>query len=143
MEINNPVFLVEDNQVDAMSVERAFKKLKIRNYLYRAENGVDALAMLRGEDGFEALDPVPGIILLDLNMPKMGGIEFLLELRNERRFDTTEVIVLTTSNWYNDKIRTFDLGISGYLVKPVKDSNLYAATLTIRKDYWLYEPATE
>ena len=132
----NPILLVEDDAVDKLSVQRAFKKLHILNKLYIAENGVEALKMLRG-DGMAKLDPTPQIILLDLNMPIMGGIEFLLQMRDDPELHSIEVIVLTTSNWYNDKIKAFDLGISGYIVKPVTQSNLIMAIQTTQEAYWL------
>jgi CheY-like chemotaxis protein len=72
---------VEDDAVDAMVIERALKKIELNYVLYQAKNGIDALDMLRGVNGKEKIQPVPKIILLDLNMPKMNGIEFLKELR--------------------------------------------------------------
>lgn len=138
--MTNPILLVEDSDVDVMSVKRAFRQLKIKNSLHIATDGYEGLDMLSGDS---PLDPIPQIILLDLNMPKMGGIEFLLELRQHERFQNIDVVVLTTSNWYNDKIRTFDLGISAYLVKPVKQANLYATILTVNRNYWLMEKTPE
>src|SRR3569832_1899639 len=76
------VLLVEDDDVDAMSVTRAFKKLKVVNPLHRAENGLQALNKLRGAQGEQKLTPLPKIIMLDINMPRMNGLEFLHELRN-------------------------------------------------------------
>ena len=135
----NPILLVEDNEVDVITVQRAFKKLNIQNKIYVVQDGVEALRLLQGYKETPPLRPIPSIILLDLNMPRMGGIEFLLELQNHDFQQQIEVIVLTTSNWYNDKIKAFDLGIAGYLVKPVKQENLRAIIRTIRPDYWLLD----
>ena len=134
MSSDNPILVVEDNQVDVISLRRAFRKLNIVNPLQVALDGVDALTTLR-----TSLEPPPKIIFLDLNMPRMGGIEFLLELRSEVRFDDVEVIILTTSNWYNDKIKAFDLGIAGYLVKPINQENLQTLTVTVKPDYWHFK----
>src|SRR4051794_36855825 len=103
------ILLVEDDELDVMNVRRAFKKNNIANPLYVAGNGLEALAMLRGETG---TDPIPHdrrLILLDLNMPKMGGIEFLRELRADPELRATTVIVLTTSDEERDKVNAYNL----------------------------------
>ena len=92
------ILLVEDDSVDVMNVQRAFKKNNITNPLHIAFNGVEALNMLRGSNGRPKLNPKPRIILLDINMPKMNGLEFLRELRNDPELKTTTVLVMTTSN---------------------------------------------
>ena len=74
------ILLVEDDRVDIMTVQRALKKNQITNPLHVARTGLEALSMLRGEDGFDKISPPPSLILLDLNLPKMSGIEFLSEL---------------------------------------------------------------
>ena len=77
------ILLVEDDRVDIMTVQRALKKIDVSNPLYVARTGVEALGMLRG-DGYPRIEPTPSLILLDLNLPKMGGIEFLRELRADQ-----------------------------------------------------------
>lgn len=99
------VLLVEDDDLDVMNVHRAFKKNNIGNPLFIAGNGVEALEMLRGKDGAPPAVPEERrIILLDLNMPKMGGIEFLRELRADPDLRPLPVIVLTTSDEDRDKV---------------------------------------
>jgi CheY-like chemotaxis protein len=125
------ILLVEDDQVDVMTVRRAFEKNRITNPLYIATNGLEALRMLR-------LGEVPSgrrIILLDLNMPKMSGLEFLRELRNDVTLHGTPVIVLTTSNDERDKIDAFNLNVAGYLLKPVTFINFVELMATLNK-YW-------
>src|SRR3569832_67439 len=90
------VLLVEDDDVDAMSVTRAFKKLKVVNPLHRAVNGLQALIKLRGAQGEQMLTPTPKILMLDINMPRMNGLEFLHELRNDPALRPISVVVLTT-----------------------------------------------
>ncbi len=126
------IMLVDDDEIDVMSVTRAFKKLNITNPLHVANNGVDALAMLRGE-GFPKISP--RIILLDLNMPKMGGIEFLEQLRKDQALRAITVVILTTSNEERDRIQAYDLNVAGYIVKPVTPSNFIKAMATLDK-YW-------
>src|SRR5437763_13518330 len=109
------ILLVEDDQVDVMNVRRAFEKNKILNPLYVAMNGSEALAMLR--DGRVPRDR--RLVLLDLNMPGMNGIEFLRELRADPDLKLTPVVVLTTSNDERDKVHAYDFNVAGYLVKPV------------------------
>lgn len=130
------VLLVEDDEVDVMNVKRAFKRNNITNPLYVAFNGLEALRMLRGQDGNSS--PIPKqrrIILLDLNMPRMGGIEFLQELRADSQLKSIPVIILTTSDEDKDRIEAYNLNVAGYLLKPVKFSQFADAMLTLNK-YW-------
>ncbi len=130
-EKNLNILLVEDDEVDVMNVRRAFQKNKIANPLYVAGNGIEALKMLR--DG-----TVPGtrrLILLDLNMPKMNGIEFLKELRADPQLAPLSVVVLTTSNDDRDKVDAYNLNVAGYLLKPVTFLNFVELMATLNK-YW-------
>jgi CheY-like chemotaxis protein len=125
------ILLVEDDKVDVKNVERALRTNNISNPLFVASNGVEALAMLR--DG-----RVPGsrrLILLDLNMPKMNGIEFLRELRADGALANSTVVVLTTSNDDEDKLAAYDLHVAGYLLKPVTFVNFVELMATLNK-YW-------
>ena len=125
------ILLVEDDQVDVMNVRRAFEKNRITNPLYVAEDGIEGLEMLRS-------GKVPRdrrIVLLDLNMPRMNGIEFLRELRADPRLLNTPVVVLTTSNDDRDKIDAYNLNIAGYLVKPVTFINFVEVMAALNK-YW-------
>ena len=125
------ILLVEDDQVDVMNVKRAFEKNRIANPLFVASNGLEALEMLRS-------NLVPGdrrIVLLDLNMPKMNGLEFLRDLRADPRLHATVVIVLTTSNDERDKIDAYDLNVAGYLLKPVTFVNFVEVMAALNK-YW-------
>lgn len=131
---NVGIMLVEDDQVDVMNVQRAFKKLRISNPLHIANNGVEALAMLRG-DGVPLVEPHPKIILLDLNMPKMNGIEFLRELRMDPALRRISVFMLTTSDDDRDKIAAYDLNVAGYILKPVESPEFIEAISTMDL-YW-------
>ena len=111
------ILLVEDDRVDIMTVQRALKKIDVRNPLCVARTGVEALGMLRG-DGFPRMEPMPSLILLDLNLPKMGGIEFLKELRADPALRTLQVIVLTSSNEPSDRAAAFEYDVDDYIVKP-------------------------
>lgn len=130
------VLLVEDDEVDIMNVERAFRKANIKNPLYIARNGIEALEMLRG--GNKELPEVPKerrLILLDINMPKMSGLEFLQTIRADKYLKLTPVVMLTTSNQDRDMIEAFDLNVSGYLLKPVNFSRFVVLMETLNK-YW-------
>jgi CheY-like chemotaxis protein len=111
------ILLVEDDRVDVMTVQRAFKKNNVSNPLYVARTGVEALGMLRG-DGYSRIEPTPSLILLDLNLPKMGGIEFLKELRADPLLKPMRVIVLTSSNEPGDQAAAFEYEVEDYIVKP-------------------------
>jgi CheY-like chemotaxis protein len=125
------ILLVEDDEVDVMNVRRAFQKNNIANPLYVAGDGEQALAMLRAGE-------VPAdrrIVLLDLNMPRMNGIEFLRAVRADPELAKTTVVVLTTSNDERDKIEAYNLNVAGYLLKPVTFSNFCEVMATLNK-YW-------
>ncbi|WP_437732792.1 response regulator [Sorangium sp. So ce1335] len=125
------ILLVEDDEVDVMNVRRAFKKNNISNPLWVAGNGVEALEMLRS-----GVIPVERrLILLDLNMPKMNGIEFLRELRADPDLVSTSVVVLTTSNDDRDKVGAFNLNVAGYLLKPVTFLSFVELMAALNK-YW-------
>jgi CheY-like chemotaxis protein len=125
------ILLVEDDDVDVMNVKRAFEKNKILNPLYVAANGLEALSMLR--EG--KVPQARRLILLDLNMPGMGGIEFLRELRADPALRLTPVVVLTTSGDEKDRIDAYDFHVAGYLRKPVEFPNFMELTAALNK-YW-------
>ena len=111
------ILLVEDDRVDVMTVQRALKKIDVSNPLYVARTGVEALGMLRG-GGYPRIEPTPSLILLDLNLPKMGGIEFLKELRADPLLKPMRVIVLTSSDEPSDQAAAFEYEVEDYIVKP-------------------------
>jgi CheY-like chemotaxis protein len=125
------MLLVDDDEVDVQNVKRAFKKANIANPVFVAGNGVEALTMLR--DG--TVPTHHRLVLLDLNMPKMNGIEFLRELRADPKLSSTAVVVLTTSNDDRDKIDAYNLNVAGYLLKPVTFSSFIDVMATLNK-YW-------
>ena len=128
------ILLVDDDEVDVMNVKRAFKKNNITNPLYVATNGLEALSILRGE----SIDSFPQkrrLVLLDLNMPKMGGIEFLRELRADPDLKPIPVIVLTTSNEDSDKVEAYNFNVAGYILKPVTFSKFIDAVVALN-NYW-------
>ena len=130
------ILLVEDDEVDVMNVKRAFKKYKITNPLYIAGNGIEALEMLRSQNNQSSIIPEKRrLVLLDLNMPKMNGIEFLNEIRNDDNLKRTPVIVLTTSDEDKDRIEAYNLNVAGYILKPVTFSNFAEVMITLNK-YW-------
>ena len=125
------ILLVDDDEVDVMNVKRAFKKANITNPLFVAGNGLEALELLRGGGV-----PVHNrLVLLDLNMPRMNGIEFLRALRADPSLAATSVVVLTTSNEDRDKIEAYKLNVAGYLLKPVTFTNFVDVMAALNK-YW-------
>jgi CheY-like chemotaxis protein len=126
------ILLVEDDAVDVMNVQRAFKKNNIQNPLHVAGNGLQALDMLRNGS-------VPAhnrIVLLDLNMPLMNGIEFLRAVRADPELRSLPVVVLTTSNDDRDRVESYQLNVAGYLLKPVTFSAFVELMATLNK-YWM------
>ncbi len=107
------ILLVEDDDVDVMGIERALRKLKILNHIVRAKDGLEALELLRDPDAVRR----PYIILLDINMPRMNGLEMLAELRDDPRLTSAVVFVLTTSKSDEDKVAAYKQHVAGYIVK--------------------------
>jgi CheY-like chemotaxis protein len=129
------ILLVEDDEVDVMNVKRAFKKNNILNPLFVANNGIEGLEILRGEKQEIPVSQMPKIILLDLNMPKIGGIEFLRELRKDERLKNISVFVMTTSNEDSDKVNAYNLNVAGYILKPLSMESFIHAVSTLN-NYW-------
>ncbi|XVV01298.1 response regulator [Actinosynnema sp. CA-248983] len=112
------VLLVEDDPGDALMTQEAFEHHKIRNQLHVVRDGVEALEFLRRE-GTYADAPRPGLILLDLNLPKMDGREVLAQVKADESLRTIPVVVLTTSEAEEDILRSYDLHANAYVTKPV------------------------
>jgi CheY-like chemotaxis protein len=125
------ILLVEDDDIDVMTVQRAFRKNNISNPLKVAGDGIEALEMLRSGE----MPPDNRIILLDINMPRMDGIEFLRELRADPALCSTTVVVLTTSNEDRDRVNAYQLNVAGYLLKPVTFSSFVESMAMLNK-YW-------
>jgi CheY-like chemotaxis protein len=111
----NTILLVDDDELDVISVERTLQKLDTEYELYKAYNGKEALALLASQGGTF----MPEVILLDLNMPKMNGLEFLSAMRKDKRFSEIKVFIMTTSASNSDRQTAEQLGISGYIIKPL------------------------
>jgi len=108
--------VIDDDEVDRQAIKRAFEKNKIANHIIDAENGLEAIKYLKSKNKeYFIINPV--IILLDLNMPKMNGIEFLSELRNDPNLKRIIVFVMTTSDDEKDKMEAYNLNIAGYIIK--------------------------
>jgi len=124
------ILLIEDDRVDIMTVQRALQNNNISNPIHIARTGLEALSLLRGDKGIEKIVP-PALILLDLNLPKMSGIEFLRELRNDPELNELHIIVLTSSNEPQDRAAAFEYDVDDYIVKPHSFDEFTRAMATI------------
>lgn len=124
--------LVEDDEVDVMNVKRAFEKNKISNPLHIARDGLEALEILKRKPKIENY---PNVVLLDLRMPKMDGIEFLRKVREDEELKKLIVIVLTTSDDDRDVVSAYDFNVAGYIVKPITFDKFIQTMATINL-YW-------
>jgi len=127
---NTPLLLVEDDQVDVMTIRRALREIHVVNPVIHVENGEEALNYLR-----DPANERPCIILLDLNMPIMNGLEFLKAAKQDPELRRFPVIVLTTSEEQQDKVNSFDLGVAGYMAKPV-DYRQFVEVMRSIDLYW-------
>ena len=131
---NVTFLLIEDDEVDVMCIQRVFRDLKIANPLVIARNGLEGLLALRGEGSFEKVSR-PFIILLDLNMPKMNGIEFLDVVRNDPELKTAVIFVLTTSRHDRDRVSAYERNVAGYVVK-AKPMETFVKAMGMIDHYW-------
>lgn len=112
------ILLVEDDQMDVMNVQRQLRKHDINVPLHLARNGREALNLLRGENG-QAKIKKPSVVMLDLNMPRMNGLELLEALRSDPEFVALNVFIMTTSDLEADRLKARELAVSGYIIKPL------------------------
>lgn len=123
------ILFVEDDTIEVMMFNRVLKKIGLNHRLIEASNGENALEILK------AKEVIPDIILLDLNMPKLNGIDFLKILKNDEQLNHIPTIIFTTSNNHRDIAECYKIGIAGYVIKPLKyDDYLVLVKKTL--DYW-------
>jgi CheY-like chemotaxis protein len=125
------VLLVEDDPVDVMNVQRAFRRSHVLNPLLVAPNGAEALELLRGG----RVPTARLLVLLDLHMPRMGGVELLREMRRDPALARLPVVVLTTSEEERERVESHQLDVAGYIVKPVTFLNFTETVATVNR-YW-------
>jgi CheY-like chemotaxis protein len=131
MKIEDEILLLEDDKVDIMTIKRALKQINVTSKLNVVGNGVEALEYLRNDK-----NPKPRIIILDLNMPRMNGIEFLRELKQDKKLKMIPVVVLTTSEEEQDKLSSFNLGAVGFIIKMI-DYPGFVKQLKVLSSCWL------
>ncbi|MEO0996874.1 MAG: response regulator [Pseudomonadota bacterium] len=125
------ILLVDDDEVDIEAMSRSFARRKIGNSVHVAANGLEALQFLRDGNGLER----PVIILLDINMPQMNGLEFLQELRADPELNDLIVFVLTTSEDQNDVYAAYNLNVAGYMLKSEVGDSFHEA-IDLIEHYW-------
>ena len=126
------IILVEDDDADAKAVRRAFAKVRIANPIIRLRDGVEALAYLRGETG---VPPASYVLMVDLNMPRMGGIEFLRNLREDPVLAPSVAFVMTTSNTDRDRSDAYENNVAGYILKRNAGADFMQLVSTI-ESFW-------
>ena len=129
MRSTKPILLVEDDNVDAITVRRALKDINVPNGIVHQLDGENALEYLRSSN------KRPCVILLDLNMPRMNGINFLKIIKNDDELKQIPVIVITTSKDERDKMESFEFSVAGYIIKSA-DYKKFAEALKILNLYW-------
>lgn len=117
-----PILLVEDDDIDILNVKRSLQKLNLLNPIHIANDGVEALILLRGTKDIPPI-PTPSLILLDINMPRMNGLEFLREIRSDEDLQHLRVVILTTSDEEKDMLEASYYHVTGYILKPVLPEN--------------------
>lgn len=128
------ILLVEDDEIDVKTLTRAFKDLKIANPIIRARDGLEALEIMRGQHADISI-PQPYIIILDLNMPRMGGLEFLDVMRKDAALMRSVVFVMTTSAAEEDRIRAYNHNVAGYILKQ-NPGHTFIEAVSMLEHYW-------
>ena len=123
------ILLIEDDAIEVMKFKRVLSNFQVNHEVIEANNGEEAQHLLNQKD------KLPSIILLDLNMPKVNGIEFLTELKNNEELKYIPVVILTTSSNYKDLKKCYEIGIAGYVIKPLKYEE-YVLKMEMLLDYW-------
>lgn len=123
------VLLIEDDLIEVMKFKRTISKLELQHNIIEAKNGEEAIKFLNKKER------LPDIILLDLNMPKLNGIEFLNILKNDNQLRYIPTIILTTSNNRKDVLECYKIGIAGYVIKPLKFED-YVEKIKRVLEYW-------
>jgi CheY-like chemotaxis protein len=135
----NPIVILiaDDDEEDRMLVKEALEENKLMNILQFVENGEDLMNYLHNKDKYQDKNkyPRPGLILLDLNMPKKDGREALKEIKEDKELKMIPIVILTTSKAEEDIFKTYDLGVSSFITKPVTFSSLVEIMKTLSK-YW-------
>lgn len=130
------ILLVEDNPSDIMLTKRAFKKQHLLNELEVVQDGEEALEYLFGQNGNEYRHPLPLVMLLDLKLPKIGGLEVLEQLRKHERTELLPVVILTSSSEQEDLIQSYKLHVNSYIRKPV-DFTQFVDAVAQLGFYWM------
>ena len=125
---------MEDDDVDILNVKRSLRKLNLLNPIHTACDGLEALDLLRGTDTIPPI-PSPTLILLDINMPRMNGLEFLREIRSDQKLQHLSVVVLTTSDEERDIVEAYNFHVAGYILKPVQPEKFFE-TIVAMEHYW-------
>ena len=128
------ILLVEDDRIDAKAFTRSLEKLKVSNPVTIARDGVEALEILKGKDGSIPF-PRPNLIIMDINMPRMNGIELLQRIRADSELRDLIVFILTTSNDEQDRIEAYNLNVAGYMLKTDLGSGFVKAVELV-ENYW-------
>ncbi len=123
------ILLIEDDAIEVMKLKRAIKKLELSHELIEAKNGEEALVILRDDK------VIPDVIFLDLNMPKINGLEFLRILRKDDVLKYIPTVMLTTSNNRKDVLACYETGVAGYIIKPLKYDD-YVKKIEVALQYW-------
>ena len=130
-----PILLVDDSPDDIMIAKRAFKECAIRNKVYVTYDGDEAIQFLRKEGKYKGV-PTSGLVILDLNMPKVDGFEVLKTIKGDDKLKSIPIIVLTSSSRPEDIERAYQLGCNSFIVKPVSFEDFVEAVMEIKR-YWL------
>lgn len=123
------ILFIEDDFIESMKFKRVLKTLELNHRIIEAGNGEEALSILTGKE------IIPDIILLDLNMPKVNGLEFLRILKNDEKLRYIPTVIFTTSNNHRDILECYRIGIAGYILKPLKYED-YQVIVKKTLDYW-------
>jgi CheY-like chemotaxis protein len=128
------ILIIDDDDGDVLALQRAFKNLRIDHSLDRAMDGLEALQKLRGENNFQKITP-PYLLIIDLNLPRLKGIDLIKQIRADKELNHAIIFVLTTSKREEDKIAAYDLNVAGYIVKETAGDDNFLALVNLVDAY--------
>lgn len=130
------ILIADDDSDDRLLTKEAFEENRLKNPLYFVEDGEQLMDFLNHKNGYNTQNaPRPGLILLDLNMPKLDGREALARIKSDPKLKSIPVIILTTSKTEEDIVKSYNLGVNSFITKPVSFNNLVEVTARIN-NYW-------
>lgn len=132
------LLIAEDDELDVQNIKRVFEKHQVLNPVYFAQDGLDAWNQLTGDQNHKKIIPTPKVLLLDINMPRVNGLELLEKIRGNKSLEHTLVFILSTSDDDKDILKARNLDVAGYILKPIKYHSFVEAMIKVNMEKFIH-----